>query len=125
MKDLLLITKALSDANRVRAYMMLRDGELCLCQIIELLGLAPSTVSKHMSILYNAGLVDSRKDGKWQYYFLPKEPCCSAATGIREWLETYFAADASIAGDATQVDEVKKTDKQTLCCHYQKSKGTQ
>ncbi|MBW2408107.1 MAG: winged helix-turn-helix transcriptional regulator, partial [Deltaproteobacteria bacterium] len=48
------ITRALSDQNRVRALMALKDRELCVCQIIELLDLAPSTVSKHMSILANA-----------------------------------------------------------------------
>ena len=43
-------------------------GELCACQITELFGLAPSTMSKHLSILYQAGLVDSRKEGRWIYF---------------------------------------------------------
>jgi len=64
------ITKALSDPHRVRALMALRRGELCLCQLIDLFALAPSTVSKHLSILKQAGLVESRKDGKWVYYRL-------------------------------------------------------
>ncbi len=64
------ITKALSDQHRVRAFMALLRGELCVCQIMELLSLAPSTVSKHMSILKNAGLVESRKDSRWVYYRL-------------------------------------------------------
>ena len=61
MRELMSIVKALGDENRVRAVMALRNRELCLCQIIELLGLAPSTVSKHMSILKQARLVDTRK----------------------------------------------------------------
>jgi DNA-binding transcriptional ArsR family regulator len=48
-------------------------GELCVCQIIELLGLVPSTVSKHMSILKQAGLVENRKEARWMYYRLPKK----------------------------------------------------
>lgn len=67
------ITKALSDPNRVRALLALRHDEVCVCQIIELLGLAPSTTSKHMSILKQAGLVDSRKDGRWVYYRLAQD----------------------------------------------------
>jgi AhpD family alkylhydroperoxidase len=51
--------------------MALWDGELCVCQMIELLGLAPSTVSKHISILRPAELLESRKDGRWIYYRLP------------------------------------------------------
>ena len=71
--DFIAITKALSDPHRVRALLALRNGELCVCQIIELLGLAPSTISKHMSILKQAGLVDSRKDSRWVYYRLAED----------------------------------------------------
>jgi len=61
------LTKALADESRVRAVLALRQGELCVCQITELFGFAPSTVSKHLSILFQANLVESRKDGRWIY----------------------------------------------------------
>jgi DNA-binding transcriptional ArsR family regulator len=48
----------------VRILLALRGGEMCVCQITELFGLAVSTTSKHLSILYQARLVDSRKDGR-------------------------------------------------------------
>ena len=72
MRSTLRITKALSDIQRLRILMILRAGELCVCQIIAVVGLAPSTVSKHLSILSAADLVDSRKDGRWAYYRLPQ-----------------------------------------------------
>lgn len=68
MKRALRVFGALSDENRVRLLYALRHGELCVCQLIELLGLSPSTVSKHLSILRDAGLLDSRKQGRWVYY---------------------------------------------------------
>jgi ArsR family transcriptional regulator len=68
MKDALRIFGALSDENRVRMLFALRHGELCVCQLIVLMGLSPSTVSKHLSILRDAGLLDSRKEGRWVYY---------------------------------------------------------
>ncbi|HBA82702.1 MAG TPA: transcriptional regulator [Verrucomicrobia bacterium] len=68
MKDALRIFGALSDENRLRMLYALRHGELCVCQLIELMGLSPSTVSKHLSILRDAGLLDSRKEGRWVYY---------------------------------------------------------
>ena len=69
MRSFIAITSALSDPNRVRVLMALhKRGELCVCQIVELLGLAPSTVSKHLFILKSAGLVDARKQGRWMYY---------------------------------------------------------
>ena len=54
MREFMAITKALSDPNRVRILLALRRGELCVCQITELFGFAPSTVSKHLSILHHA-----------------------------------------------------------------------
>ena len=72
MREFMAAAKALADENRVRVLLFLRGGkELCLCQIVEMLGLAPSTVSKHMAVLYQAGLVESRKEGRWIYYRLP------------------------------------------------------
>ena len=73
MRDLLAVTKALSDENRVRALGLLRDRELCLCQIVEVLALASSTVSKHMSVLHQARHVESRKEGRWAYFRLAEE----------------------------------------------------
>ena len=58
MRDLMAVTKALADESRVRILLALKPGKLCVCQIVELLQLAPSTVSKHMSILKHARLVE-------------------------------------------------------------------
>jgi len=73
MRDKLDVLKALADETRLRALCALRGGELCVCQLIALLEWAPSTVSKHLSILRNARLVDSRKEGRWMYYRLSQE----------------------------------------------------
>ena len=72
------ITKAISDPNRVRILMALRAGELCVCRIIELLQLAPSTVSKHLTILKRAGLIEGRKEGRWMHYRLPADKSSNA-----------------------------------------------
>ena len=70
MKQALRVFGALSDESRLRMVYALRRGELCVCQLIDLMGLSPSTVSKHLSILRDAGLLDSRKKGRWVYYRL-------------------------------------------------------
>ena len=118
MKDFLAITKALSDANRVRALMALADGELCVCQIIELLGLAPSTVSKHMAVLHQAGLVESRKDGRWIYYRLAEEPGLPCArTALAMTLES-LARDERIRADARRLRSIRRMSREELCAHY-------
>ena len=73
MQDLMDMLKALADEKRMRILHALKGGELCVCQLIALLELAPSTVSKHLMILRSARLVDSRKEGRWMHYRLSKE----------------------------------------------------
>ena len=86
MRDLMKITKALADENRIRVLLALRRGELCVCQIVELLGLATSTVSKHMSILKQARLVESRKEGRWIYYRLAGDEGPQLVQQVMTWV---------------------------------------
>lgn len=120
MFEFINITKALSDENRVRALMMLRDGELCVCQLIEMLGLAPSTVSKHMSILRQAQLVKARKEGRWMYYRLPDGDARSCVLEAIQWMQNAIAGDEQIVADGKQVKRVSKLDKDKLCACYKK-----
>lgn len=62
--------RALADESRVRIVLALHRQSLCVCQIVELMQLAASTVSEHLAILKAAGVVASRKDGRWVYYCL-------------------------------------------------------
>jgi DNA-binding transcriptional ArsR family regulator len=62
--------KALGHPARLRIVAVLRDGELCVCQITALLQLAPSTVSAHLAELRRAGFLNERRDGRWIYYGL-------------------------------------------------------
>jgi ArsR family transcriptional regulator, arsenate/arsenite/antimonite-responsive transcriptional repressor len=123
MKDFLAITKALSDENRLRAMMALAGGELCVCQIIELLGLAPSTVSKHMAVLHQAGLVETRKAGRWVYYRLADgaaSPCAALAVA---WLGQCLGRDPRVRDDARQLKCIRKMTREELCAHYGSCRG--
>lgn len=108
------ITKALSDQNRVRALLALKGRELCVCQIIELLGLAPSTVSKHMSVLRNAGLVIPRKEGLWMYYRLPEDPEPEIKTAIK-WVCDSLANNETIKKDGARVKNILKMELVEIC----------
>ena len=66
------VSRSIADTTRVRILKMLEPGELCVCQITAILGLAPATVSKHLSLLKMAGLLSQRKDGRWVFYRLSK-----------------------------------------------------
>ena len=118
MRDVLYITKALSDESRVRILMFLRGGELCVCQIIEMLGLAPSTVSKHMAILVQAGLVERRKNGKWHYYRLLGEEASVLVQDAMKWAQTALVKSPVVSEDAKRLKVVMKKDIKTLCTRY-------
>ncbi len=70
MKQFIRVMKALSDPNRVRFIKILGIKPLCVCELQDLVGLAQSTVSKHLKVLEEAGLVDYHKEGSWFIYRL-------------------------------------------------------
>lgn len=109
------IVKALADENRVRALLALRQRELCVCQIIELLGLAPSTVSKHMTILKQARLVESRKNGRWNYYRLADEDVPVEVREALAWLYRSLSGDPRIGGDDARLTQILKLEPEALC----------
>jgi len=115
MRDFMAVVKALADENRVRALMALRERELCVCQIIDFLGLAPSTVSKHMSILKNARLVESRKDGRWVYYSLAVKDAPVEAQEAIAWVNKCLANDHVVQDDAERLMEIMKFDPTEKC----------
>jgi DNA-binding transcriptional ArsR family regulator len=118
MRDILSITKALSDETRVRALLSLKDGELCLCQIIEVLGLAPSTVSKHMNVLQQARLVERRKQGKWHFYRLAGGRDDPAASRAVAWILSELRGNPTIAQDSRKTRKVRMQDLEKLSTCY-------
>ena len=115
MREFMNITSALADSTRVRVLLVLRDRELCACQLTELFGLAQSTMSKHFYLLRQAGLVDSRKDGRWVYYALPGKEAASVVQDALRWVEKSLADDARIADDAKNLKKILKLDPGDLC----------
>jgi len=90
MKDFIRVMKALSDPNRVKVVKMLQHKEMCVCEIQFALGLAQPTVSKHLKVLEDAGLVQSKKDGLWVNYTLSDGGSPYAATllgNLKHWLQ--------------------------------------
>jgi DNA-binding transcriptional ArsR family regulator len=118
MREFLTIAKALADESRARILMFLHGGELCVCELIELLGLAPSTVSKHMAILHQAGLVDSRKEGRWVYYRLAGEGGAPCALDAIRWLRRCAERNPEFAGDKRRVAKVRRMSRSRLCERY-------
>jgi len=115
MFSFMTITKALSDENRVRTLLALDGRELCVCQIIELLALAPSTVSKHIQILANARLVKSRQDGRWRYYCLAGDDAPDEVREAIAWTFRSLSNTQQISLDAERIKEILKIGPEALC----------
>lgn len=112
METTLVVAKALADGNRMRVITaLLGIDELCVCQIVEVLGLSGATVSRHMSILQSAGLVQSRKDGRWVYYRLAKP----FSQTLRQWLAESLACSATIKKDQEKLDLIISRSPEKLC----------
>ena len=84
------VMKAVSDPTRVRILKILEGGELCVCQVIAVVALGQSTISKHLFLLRAAGLIKDRKDRKWVHYSLDGKSGNPFAgemlRNIRKWL---------------------------------------
>ena len=97
--------KALSDPNRVRVLKLLEQGELCVCEIQNLLGLAQSTVSKHMKILEEAGLVERNRQGTWIIYSLAQESESPYTRPMLDQLRNWLDDDAELQKMITAMPE--------------------
>ncbi len=115
LREFTSIAKAIADENRIRILASLKDCELCVCQIVELLGLAPSTVSKHLSILKQAYLVDSRKDGRWTYYSRPLGNISPAVEVSLAWIDRSLVGDSTIRDDARSLKIILKKPLEEIC----------
>ncbi|HPG92786.1 MAG TPA: metalloregulator ArsR/SmtB family transcription factor [Clostridia bacterium] len=70
--DCALICKALGDETRINIFKLIKDGEMCACKILEKFNFSQPTLSYHMKILVDSGLVSNRKVGKWRHYLVNK-----------------------------------------------------
>lgn len=84
VKKTVTVFKAFCDENRIRILQLLLSGEKCACKLLEEMNITQPTLSHHMKILCDSGIVVGRKDGKWMYYSLSKE----GVENAKKYLET-------------------------------------
>lgn len=114
MREVVSIIRALADEGRIRILLALKEKELCVCQLVELLQLAPSTVSKHLSILKHVNLVEERKIAKFVYYRLAGSNAPTAAKQIIKWLHSHLANDERVLEDGKKLEKILRTDVEKL-----------
>lgn len=110
MQEDLRIFKACADETRLRILFLLNEGELCVCELVQVLDMPQGKISRHLGILKQASLVQDRREGTWIYYAQNK-----ADTQLKRLLCTYFkkANTDIITRDKTRLEELK--DRGDIC----------
>jgi ArsR family transcriptional regulator len=96
MKPFIKVMKALSDPSRVKIIKALQHRSLCVCELKEALGLAQSTVSKHLKLLEEAGLVRFKKDGLWVNFQINDRPDNAYAAAMLKQVSGWLEADNEV-----------------------------
>jgi ArsR family transcriptional regulator len=104
--------KALGDPNRIRIMKMLEQRELCVCEVREILGLSNSTVSKHLSILRDAGLIADSKDRRWVNYRLNDRSDNTFIRSLLLSLRKFFEDEEEVLSDRKKV---RRVDRNKIC----------
>ena len=113
MNRILSIVRVLSDRNRLRILMALMEHEeLCACQITELLQVTGATASRHLMLMVNAGLLESRKDGRWVYYRIAGP---DANRPLLQWLRRELAGTTELSADRKFLSEILTYEPEEIC----------
>jgi ArsR family transcriptional regulator len=107
-RDYVRVFKALSDPNRLRIMKMLGRRELCMCEVREVLDLSNSTVSKHLTVLRDAGLLLDTKKGKWVNFRLNDKAEQKFIRSVLGLVRNSFEDDDAIRQDAQKLPRVDR-----------------
>jgi DNA-binding transcriptional ArsR family regulator len=107
--------RAIADPSRLRILKLLEPAELCVCQVTAVLGLAPATVSKHLSVLRAAGLVAQRKAGRWVYYRWAERSANPYAPAVQALVRGVLDDDETITLDRQRLKAVTEIPVDVLC----------
>lgn len=118
MKHLAQTLKALSDPIRLRIVLLLQaEGELCVCDLMAVLKLPQSTVSRHLAYLKRNCWVDIRRQGLWMYYKLSKESC-EICKELLQTLKKHASSLPEAELDRNALAEFQKTKGNPNCLHH-------
>jgi ArsR family transcriptional regulator len=115
MRQLLATTRAFADPTRVRVIFALSEEELCVCELCDALDVVQSTLSTHLQYLRQAGLVQTRNEGKWVYYALTKE-FARVAEALFRLHRAELDADPQLSRDATRLKKRLALRDDGSCC---------
>ena len=112
MRELMLVFKAVADKNRMRILKMLEKKNMCVCELAAVLGIKQPSVSKHLSILKNAGLIQDERSGQWIEYSHCRTRINEYAPVLQATIKKWLNDDPLIAADR---DKAQTLDRVVIC----------
>ncbi len=112
MRELVKVFKALGDKNRLRILKMLQHKKMCVCELSAALGITRPSVSRHLGLMKDAGLVQDERNGQWIDYSLCEDIINEYASVIQSHLNKWINDDPKIRDD---IKKIKKLNRDVLC----------
>jgi ArsR family transcriptional regulator len=108
MRELVKVLKAVADKNRLRILKMLQQKKMCVCELSAVLGITQPSVSKHLSMMKDAGLVRDERNGQWIDYSLCQEKFNQYAPVIQSQIKEWLNNDPTIQNDLEKSKHLKR-----------------
>ncbi len=110
MRELIQVLKAIADKNRIRIIKMLEKKKMCVCELSAVLEITQPSVSRHLSILNNAGILKDERNGQWIDYSLNDERINQYAPVIKNVIQKWLNSDATIKNDLRRAKNLSRKD---------------
>jgi ArsR family transcriptional regulator len=114
MVDIITSIKSISEEIRLRILLLLNEREACVCELMEVFGMAQSKLSHHLITLRDAGLLVDERRGKWNYYRLNTKSMTPVNRELVESLGKWTIGDATVERDLRVLEQVKR--RMQICC---------
>jgi ArsR family transcriptional regulator len=120
MRELMKVFKALSDDTRIRLLKLLSERELCVCELMQVLEMTQSRVSRNLGVLKEAGLVKDRRDGTWAFYSLDRKSFNQYAAPMLGLLDVWLNEEEIVKKDreklkkAVRLSEINKERRESV-----------
>ena len=108
MRELLKVLKALADKNRLKIFKMLQRKKMCVCELAAALDISMPSVSRHLSLMKDAGLIEDERDGMWTNYMLCREKVNKYAPVIQAHLKEWINDDEGIIKMLKKTETLKR-----------------
>lgn len=108
MRELIKVLKAVADQNRLKIFKMLQHKKMCVCELAAALGITMPSVSRHLSLMKDAGLIEDERDGMWTNYMLCEEKVNKYAPVIQLQLKEWINDDPEIKKILKKKENLKR-----------------